>query len=164
MYADEKRLRQVLLNLLSNAIKFTERGHVTLKVQVLAEAEPEVATVRFEVEDTGIGISPSQIDAVFQPFQQVGDNPQASEGTGLGLAISRQLVQLMGSEIQVESEPGRGSRFWFDVALSQVDLSGKMPYLTKPHVIGYVGDRKKILVVDNTWENRVLMVDQSSAN
>ncbi|MGG6296822.1 ATP-binding protein [Leptolyngbya sp. AN02str] len=159
VYADEKRLRQVLLNLLSNAIKFTEQGRVTLKVQILALVDPKVSLVRFEVEDTGIGISESQLEAIFQPFQQVGDHPQKAEGTGLGLAISRQLVQLMGSTIQVQSELGKGSRFWFDVALPHVTLSGKAAYMPKPHVVGYVGDRKTILVVDNTWENRALLVD-----
>ncbi|TDG23112.1 PAS domain S-box protein [Paraburkholderia silviterrae] len=107
---DEKRLRQVLLNLLSNAVKFTDEGEVTFAVKQVSRG-----TLRFEVRDTGLGIAPDQLERVFQPFEQAGDSERRSAGLGLGLSISQQLVRLMGSEIQVQSEYGRGSRFWFDL-------------------------------------------------
>jgi signal transduction histidine kinase len=112
--ADQKRLRQVLLNLLSNAVKFTDRGRVDMHVQVLSEPGGK-ARLRFEVQDTGTGISPESLKLVFHPFVQVGDEQHRSGGTGLGLTISRQLVRLMGGEIQVESAEGKGSSFSFDL-------------------------------------------------
>ncbi|WP_322046383.1 PAS domain S-box protein [Paraburkholderia sp. J67] len=109
---DEKRLRQVLLNLLSNAVKFTDEGDVTFAVRQLSPG-----VLRFEVSDTGVGITADQIGRVFQPFEQAGDAERRSAGVGLGLSISQHLVRLMSSEIHVESDPGRGSRFWFDLAV-----------------------------------------------
>ncbi|WP_110386374.1 PAS domain S-box protein [Paraburkholderia silvatlantica] len=109
---DEKRLRQVLLNLLSNAVKFTDEGEVTFAVRQISPG-----LLRFEVSDTGVGITRDQLERVFRPFEQAGDTERRSAGVGLGLSISQQLVWLMGSEIHVESEPGRGSRFWFDLAV-----------------------------------------------
>jgi PAS domain S-box-containing protein len=114
--ADEKRLRQVLLNLLGNAVKFTDRGQVVLHVRELAHSNG-LATLRFEVEDSGIGIDPSQLQAIFQPFEQAGEVQRRHGGTGLGLSISRQLVHLMDSEIEVNSTPGRGSCFRFDITV-----------------------------------------------
>jgi len=111
LLVDDQRLRQVLLNLLSNAIKFTDRGAVRLKVTAAAPGR-----LRFAVQDSGVGIEPGQLETIFQPFEQVGEAQRRCGGTGLGLAISRQLVRLMGSEIQVESQPGMGSTFWFELA------------------------------------------------
>ena len=108
---DERRLRQVLLNLLANAVNFTDRGSVRLRVWC-----PAPQRLRFEVEDTGIGIPADQLDAVFQPFEQVGDGHRRG-GTGLGLPISRRYVQLMGSDIEVESRMGAGSTFQFELAV-----------------------------------------------
>jgi signal transduction histidine kinase len=113
LLVDEQRLRQVLLNLLSNAIKFTDRGAVRLRVAVAGPGQ-----VRFAVQDSGVGIEPGQLESIFQPFEQVGAAQRRFGGTGLGLAISRQLVRLMGSEIQVESQPGVGSLFWFELAVA----------------------------------------------
>lgn len=158
VYADEKRLRQILLNLLSNAIKFTEQGQVKLKVGIIRK-QPEFFTIRFQVEDTGIGIADEQIEAIFLPFQQVGENSQKIEGTGLGLAITRQLVKLMGSQINLQSELGKGSCFWFDLILPEITNQSEMSLLIKPSIVGYRGDRQKILVVDNKWENRAVLVD-----
>ncbi len=118
--ADPDRLRQVLLNLCGNAIKFTEHGTVELRMSAVA-AEPEQLGVRIEVIDTGIGISSLAQGTIFEPFVQ---DPSARRfgGTGLGLSISRHLVRLMGSELACESEPGRGSRFWFDLVLAPGEL------------------------------------------
>ncbi len=126
---DDMRLRQVLLNLVSNAVKFCDSGRVTLSVRragpAPAAAVPPEQLVRlvFEVEDTGIGMSAAQLSKLFQPFEQLADNPRRQDGAGLGLAISRQLVRLMGADIQVESLPGRGSRFWFELELASSDAA-----------------------------------------
>lgn len=109
---DPQRLRQVLLNLLSNAVKFTAAGTVVLRVGVSG------GHMRWEVEDTGIGIPAAKLSVVFQSFEQAdGSHSRRFGGTGLGLSISRQLVQLMGGEIRVDSTPGSGSRFWFAIPL-----------------------------------------------
>jgi signal transduction histidine kinase/HAMP domain-containing protein len=120
--ADEKRLRQVLINLLSNAVKFTERGQVTLRVSVLT-TDGATSTVRCEVSDTGVGMSAEELEKIFQPFEQVGDQERRAKGTGLGLAITRQLVTLMGGSVMVKSEVGKGSTFWFDLTLPLVDAA-----------------------------------------
>jgi signal transduction histidine kinase/CheY-like chemotaxis protein len=113
---DAKRLRQVLLNLLSNAIKFTDAGQVTLRVRAVPP-EPGRPTggLRFEVEDKGIGMNEAQLERLFQPFTQVADIQRRQGGAGLGLAISRQLVRLMGGDIQVRSREGQGSVFSFEI-------------------------------------------------
>jgi PAS domain S-box-containing protein len=150
---DERRLRQILLNLLSNAVKFADRGQVILRVRFLPPAR-----LRFAVQDTGTGIAEDQLKAIFQPFEQVGEMQRRLGGAGLGLAISRQLVQLMGSDIQVESRVGQGSTFSFelDVPLVEGELA---PQPLESVVTGYHGPRKKILVVDDAAENRAMVVD-----
>ncbi|MFG6431003.1 ATP-binding protein [Pelomonas parva] len=117
--ADEKRLNQVLLNLLGNAVKFTHVGGVTLLARTLpaADVEPGHVRLRFEVQDTGVGIAEDQAVRLFEPFEQAGSAEQRVGGTGLGLAISRQLVRMMGGEIQLESRLAQGSRFWFDISV-----------------------------------------------
>ena len=110
VYADDKRLRQVLLNLLSNAIKFTDFGTVSLTVEIVDDGEIIDASsprIRFQVKDTGIGIPPEKIQAIFLPFEQAGKRDRNSEGTGLGLAISQQIVLMMDSSIQVNSTLGQ---------------------------------------------------------
>jgi len=110
---DPGRLRQVLNNLLGNAIKFTEKGEISLRGELVRQT-PERVTLRFTVEDTGIGIAPEQQQSLFESFTQ-GDDSMTRKygGTGLGLAISKQLVELMGGQIGVRSKPGKGSSFWF---------------------------------------------------
>lgn len=159
VWADEKRLRQVLLNLLGNAIKFTEQGCVTFRVCPVEEAGPlGRPTLRFAIEDTGVGIATAQLDTIFLPFQQAGNQRRQVEGTGLGLTITQQLVQLMGSTIQVKSQLGQGSTFWFDVVLPEITNQSGIPALPSPNIVGYQGDRCKVLVVDNQWENRAVLL------
>jgi signal transduction histidine kinase/CheY-like chemotaxis protein len=115
---DPSRLRQVLLNLLSNALKFTPRGEIVLRVQVEEHLDSE-ARVRFEVQDTGIGIPPDRIDRLFQSFSQVdASRTRKYGGTGLGLAISKQIVEAMGGTMFVKTEEGLGSTFGFKLQLS----------------------------------------------
>ncbi|WP_437894746.1 AAA family ATPase [Sorangium sp. So ce124] len=154
--ADEKRLRQVLLNLLGNAVKFTDRGRVRFGVQGLAQ-DGATARLRFEVEDTGVGLTPEQLAKLFQPFERVGDARRRA-GTGLGLMISRQLVHLMGSEIHVQSRPGEGSRFWFDVTLPVAEIAAPLRP-SEWDAIGYEGPRRKVLVADDVVSNRAVLLD-----
>ena len=175
--ADEKRLRQILLNLLGNAIKFTDVGQVTFNVSATpiandnkAIAEQQVGvkklnlqTFRFEIIDTGIGISPEQQTKIFQAFEQVGDQKRQAEGTGLGLSISKRFVNLMDGQLQVQSELGKGSTFWFEIVLPVVDTVQHTKALAKPrNIIGYQGKRKKLLVVDDKAENRQLLISMLS--
>lgn len=115
---DFLRLRQILLNLIANAIKFTHEGHVHLRVECLS-ADAQYALLRFEIEDTGIGIAPDKQGEIFQSFTQAdASTTRKYGGTGLGTTIARQLVELMGGEIGLESSPGKGTLFWFNVPLA----------------------------------------------
>lgn len=160
--ADETRLRQILLNLLGNAIKFTDSGYVICCVSVLSSEKNNIekikdsqCTIRFEVKDTGAGIPSDQLEKIFAPFEQAKDTA-VTEGVGLGLSISRQLVQMMGGEIFVESELGKGSRFWFDLTFSTTDVS--VPFKpAEKNIIGYKGARKKVLIVDDRRTNRLVL-------
>lgn len=156
---DEKRLRQVLLNLLSNAVKFTQTGQVRLSLQWQGHDHARNLTnVRFEVQDSGVGIRPEDQHRVFEPFEQAGDAASRAAGTGLGLAISRQLVRLMGGELHLHSEVGSGSLFWFELALPVVDVVQSEP--AHPlNVTGYEGQRRRILIVDDVPANRSMLVE-----
>ncbi|MCG8511329.1 MAG: ATP-binding protein [Rhodospirillales bacterium] len=120
LHGDWPHLQQVLTNLIGNAIKFTEKGHVSLHVEVVSPGdETESSILRFEVADTGIGISPSHIEGIFDSFTQADDGVnRRNDGVGLGLAISKHLTELLGGKIGVNSSPGRGSTFWIEVPLS----------------------------------------------
>ncbi|WP_197278751.1 ATP-binding protein, partial [Pseudanabaena sp. 'Roaring Creek'] len=151
---DEKRLRQVIINLLSNAIKFTDKGKVIFRVGV------EGAEIKIEVEDTGVGIAEGEIEKIFQAFEQVGEKKKQSEGTGLGLAISQRIVQMMGGEIQVKSELGKGSIFSFRIGIKVAEDWVKQTTVQQgQNIIGYEGERKEILIVDDKWENRSVIVN-----
>ncbi|XGV86174.1 MAG: ATP-binding protein [Limnothrix sp. BL-A-16] len=157
---DEKRLRQVLINLLGNAIKFTDHGTVTLRVDVLHCSETQVS-LTFQVIDTGVGIAEADCTKLFQAFEQVGDRHKQSEGTGLGLAISQRIVQLMGGQIQVKSQLGAGSEFSFTLDLLLVkDWARQQGGLEGcDRIMGYAGDRQTILIVDDRWENRAVLLN-----
>ncbi|MBX9257357.1 AAA family ATPase [Desmonostoc muscorum CCALA 125] len=149
---DEKRLRQVLINLLGNAVKFTEVGEVKLKVGYHNQK------IRFQVEDTGVGMAPEQLEEIFLPFHQVGEHNRKVEGTGLGLSISRKLVQMMGGEIQVQSTLGKGSIFWFDIDLTEVEQSPESLKAASQNIIGYQGKKRRIIVADDRLENRSVLL------
>ena len=155
--ADEKRLRQILLNLLSNGVKFTDQGEVMLSVRVVNTGTHK-ARLRFSVRDTGVGMREDQLEAIFLPFQQVGDAHQRSAGTGLGLAISRQLVRLMGSDLRVSSVPGRGTEFVFDLDVPVIHAASSTAN-KQEYIVGYQGTRKRILVADDLAANRLLLSD-----
>lgn len=157
--ADEKRLRQVLINLLGNAIKFTDQGSITFKVEVL-ETNDAIPRLKFQIEDTGVGIAADQVSRLFQAFEQVGDRKRQIEGTGLGLAISQKIVQLMGGEIKVESKLGVGSNFFFEVAPPIATNWAKQNSVSQGQtIIGYAGSPKHILIVDDRWENRSVLIN-----
>ncbi len=154
--ADEKRLRQVLINLLGNAIKFTNRGRVILRVSVI-DAQVHHSTLRFEVIDTGLGMTLEQLQKIFQPFEQVGDVKIRAEGTGLGLTITKQLVELMGGELQVRSTRDQGSTFWFESVFPVVASPIEVPPQIFHKMLGYSGKKRTILVVDDKEENRLVL-------
>jgi signal transduction histidine kinase/DNA-binding response OmpR family regulator len=166
--SDEKKLRQILLNLLGNAVKFTETGSVALRVQkghnTVAE-EPEIDSskmfpLHFTVKDTGAGIAEHELNTLFDPFVQTETGRKSEQGTGLGLAISQKFVQLMGGDIKVKSKLAQGTTFEFEV---QVEVSEAEPITTtlksrrvmalEPGQPSY-----RILVVDDRWENRQLLI------
>ena len=159
--ADARRLQQVLLNLLGNAVKFTEQGQVTLRVQRLANADEHHARLRFAVVDTGIGIASEQLPLLFQPFEQAGEARPRVGGAGLGLAISQQLVGMMGGRIAVDSAPGRGSQFCFDLDLPVVVAEAPADKVAASHrmITGYRGPRRMLLIVDDVPVNRDTLVD-----
>ncbi|MGK7903327.1 MAG: CHASE2 domain-containing protein [Hormoscilla sp.] len=164
---DEKRLRQVLINLLGNAIKFTDKGGVSLIVKVLEKQqvesereEKDLVKFRFQVEDTGVGMTPEQLQKIFLPFEQVGESSRKAEGTGLGLAISLKIVEMMGSKLQVESSLGEGSRFWFDVELSGSGTEvASAAVKSASQILGFQGERRKILVIDDRPLNRAVFIN-----
>ena len=166
--ADEQRLRQVLINLLDNAVKFTDQGQVIFAVSSIRNAPHPTTTsdseivekIRFEIKDTGIGMTPEQMEKVFLPFEQVGDAWRRAEGTGLGLAISQKLVQLMGSELNVKSTVGQGCVFWVDLELPVISVEDEAVEITSlQNIVGYQGPPRKILLVDDLKQNRSVLIN-----
>ncbi len=162
VYIDGIKLRQVLINLLNNAIKFTPQGRVTLKVNSVLNETTQSYTLNFSISDTGVGIAPRELSKLFKAFTQTESGRSAQEGTGLGLVISRQFVQLMGGDITVESEVGKGTTLRFFVQADVVketnitkDINENSPQVLAlaPHQPTY-----KILTVDDKPINRQLLV------
>jgi len=149
--ADERRLRQMLINLLSNAIKFTVRGQITLTVQ------RHSAQVEFKVEDTGIGIPADQLEQIFQPFTQLDhDLNRQYDGTGLGLALTRQLAQLHGGYLRVESVVGQGSCFFLRLPVQGPESSATSPTAVSSPLLAVGGQR--LVVVDTDLDHHRALV------
>ncbi len=166
---DQVKLRQVLINLLNNALKFTQEGAVWVRVGIgnwelgIGNGEENSSTcysLLFEVEDTGLGIAPEELDSIFEAFVQSQAGIESQEGTGLGLSIARQFVQLMGGEIQITSELGRGTTFKFDIKISTVtatDIEDKEP-TRRVAALAPNQQSYRILIVDDKWSNRQLLL------
>ncbi|MCC6408353.1 MAG: response regulator [Planctomycetes bacterium] len=151
---DPGRLRQVLQNLIANAIKFTEQGEIEVRVDLL-EAGADFVRLRFEVSDTGIGIEPAKQQRIFDAFAQAdGSITRRYGGTGLGLAISSQLVERMGGRVELASEPGRGSRFWFDLRFAARTERRSRTYVCVGELVG-----RRALVVDPHPKNRAVVAE-----
>jgi CheY-like chemotaxis protein/anti-sigma regulatory factor (Ser/Thr protein kinase) len=149
---DEKQLRQILLNLLSNAIKFTDKGFVALRVRYRGQV------AEFEIEDTGIGIAPADIERIFEPFERGRPVPgRSATGTGLGLTITRLLTKVMGGDLSVNSTIGEGTVFKLKLLLSEV--SNPRVAVAENRVRGYLGEPVTILVADDEPNHRNLLCD-----
>ena len=174
VYTDQQRLRQILINILGNAVKFTEKGELVFRVTQLAACNSRSATrisqlathdsqltirIRFQIDDTGIGITPEDFQEIFRPFQQAGGQYVQTEGTGLGLAISQRLAKMMGSELHVTSTVGQGSTFWFELDLSVVTERCEPMTTEERHIIGFKDETPVILLVDDEATNRGMLKD-----
>jgi len=156
LHGDRNKIRQMLVNLLSNAVKFTESGIITLKVW----NEPDNPyDLYLQVRDTGIGISENELPTLFEPFAQAESGRKSGSGTGLGLAITREFAELMGGQIEVESEVGIGSVFTIFIPLEPARDTVKLDRTNALHVVGLKNPQAqyKILIVDDRWENRMML-------
>ncbi|MGB0721392.1 MAG: ATP-binding protein [Gammaproteobacteria bacterium] len=155
LIGDRARLRQILINLVGNAVKFTDRGEIGVRVKAEPLYDGSHWRVRFEVWDTGKGISPDKQEHLFEPFVQEDRNTsQRYGGTGLGLTISRQLVELMGGQIGVESRPGTGSRFHFEVVLRR---KSRQPVEAPPPILRALNITKIFVFVPNATNRQALV-------
>jgi signal transduction histidine kinase/DNA-binding response OmpR family regulator/HPt (histidine-containing phosphotransfer) domain-containing protein len=153
---DETRLRQILLNLVGNAIKFTERGGVSVEVAVCSDATQDLRRLRFEIVDTGIGMSEAVHARLFEKFSQADSSiTRRFGGSGLGLAICKQLIELMGGAIGVDSTPGFGSRFWFELPL-QPAINPTVERRALPGKLAGLD----VLIVDDVQMNRRILARQ----
>ncbi|HEX8608779.1 MAG TPA: response regulator, partial [Pedobacter sp.] len=149
IWTDSVRLKQIMINLLSNASKFTEKGEIELKIEVV-DTDESLTHFRFSVRDTGIGIKPDKQQKIFEAFsQEDGTTTKKYGGTGLGLTISNKLLSLMGSKLELISEPGKGSTFYFDVRLKS-EQGEAIEWKDIDHI-------KKVLVVDDNENNRLIL-------
>ena len=156
---DPGKLRQVLINLLGNSVKFTAEGGITLRVAARPGADAANLRLVFEVEDSGCGIPPGQLPTIFTPFVQLAHEGLQQAGSGLGLTISQQLVHIMGGEITVSSQLGRGSVFRFDIPATLSAAPAAREERGAPRVLRLTPgqERKNVLVVDDKPENRQLL-------
>jgi signal transduction histidine kinase/CheY-like chemotaxis protein len=167
---DELKLRQVLINLLNNAIKFTPAGSITVRVSSnpldnsLSAEKKLTSQIYFEIEDTGIGMSAEELDTLFKSFVQTQAGIRTQEGAGLGLAISQKLVQLLGGEITVSSEMGKGTLFKFSIMVQELEESHLTNPTATPRVIALEPGQPhyRILIVDDNKFNRQLLVKRLS--
>ena len=166
---DDKKLRQVLINLLGNAIKFTNEGSVTLRVrkqETGVEYLPQNSislyshTLLFEIEDTGAGIAPEDLDSLFEAFTQTETGKQSQEGTGLGLPISKKFIELMGGTITVSSKVNQGTILKFNIQAQLSEAGRIQDQTTITRVIALEPNQQeyRILIVDDRWENRQLLL------
>ncbi|MCB1177583.1 MAG: response regulator, partial [Leptospiraceae bacterium] len=153
---DEQKLKQVLLNLLSNAVKYTDKGDVLFSISSSDGKGSKDKKVKFSIKDTGREIPQEFINDIFIPFQQLTSTKKFIQGTGLGLSITKSFVEMMGSQINVQSEFGKGSVFSFEIEVEEVE-SHIEEGINLEEVIGYNGDRKKALIVDDNLVNRILL-------
>jgi CheY-like chemotaxis protein len=163
---DVRKLRQILINLLGNAVKYTEKGRVTLRIAfregmgTTRKAEPaSPARLEFEVEDTGIGIAPEDRQRIFEPFVQLEPGRTTRDGTGLGLTLSRMFIELLGGEITIQSQVGKGSIFVFDIAVKLAKGTAVHTQEADRHAIGLLPGQPlyRILIVDDSAENRFVL-------
>jgi PAS domain S-box-containing protein len=171
---DAIRLRQILLNLAGNAVKFTEDGEITLRVEKTQAPEGKASSateqasdlcwLRFSVKDTGIGIPESKLKLLFEKFSQVDtSSTRRFGGTGLGLAIAKQLTELMGGEVGVESEPGRGTTFWFTLGFAPGTEENPSGDADLSNSVAADLHGARILVVDDNETNRKVLLTQLKA-
>ncbi|WP_417602520.1 CheR family methyltransferase [Owenweeksia hongkongensis] len=152
IYGDDMIIVQILNNLLSNANKFTKQGNVLLKATKVSESNKDVE-IKFEITDTGVGIAEEDIDKIFEKFQQLGGQDQRSGGTGLGLGIVKKLIEVLGSNLHIQSELGEGSSFYFNLTLSKVPINTsnqKSRSISEGEII-------KILIAEDMADNRDLI-------
>lgn len=165
---DEIKLRQVLINLISNAIKFTKQGEVLVKISAenyddsssdFCNIDPTKNKLYFEISDTGYGISPEELEMIFEPFEQSQTGRKSQQGTGLGLAISRTFIQLMGGELQVKSEVGKGTTFKFTMKITSIsNWEENIGSESTKLFLAPNQPRYRILLVDDQWDNRQLLL------
>lgn len=157
---DAGKLRQILINLITNAIKYTKEGEISIRISLKIKDSSSKVRIRFEIEDTGIGISKENQETIFLPFEQIGDQPASESGTGLGLAISKQFVECLGGTIGVESEPGRGALFYFEIAVDIAVTPQETVTETRfDRIIGLEPGQEcfRLLIVEDKKETRLLL-------
>jgi CheY-like chemotaxis protein len=154
---DARKLRQILINLLGNAVKFTDSGGVRFRASRVAQ-DGSRSRLRFEVQDTGIGIDAGDLERIFEPFHQIRQPGRYVEGTGLGLPICRKLIASLDGTLNVRSTPGQGSVFTVELDVGDVASSTDARRQHAPRVCGYEGRKRRILIADDKQENRHILV------
>jgi len=163
LYTDEVKVRQVLINLLNNALKFSNEGGITVRINaktIETDLKLQRSVIEFEIEDTGPGIASDDLDELFTAFVQTEVGKQSQEGTGLGLPISRKFVQIMGGDMVVSSEVGRGTTFQFQIQCQLSEATHIQKPVPEKRVIALAPNqpRYRILIVDDKWSSRQLLI------